>query len=190
MGTDDKHDIAKNLIDQEINAVMMMPTRVREDGCVACHILFTLVNRMGTSEASASDQLSEILTHDQNLNEKFIDVVEKIHMKQRMMGVSFSLKSRDSKNRYINSQMKDGLYELNIDLVNYGKDIVMRKLLITYLSLQLAQSIGIDHHAAKEELYYYMRTKDNETHTMLTEFMDHFYEKVRKDEESASDNVI
>ena len=43
----------------------------------------------------------------------------------------------------------------------------MRKLLITYLSLQLAQSIGIDHHAAKEELYYYMRTKDNETHTML-----------------------
>ena len=51
----------------------------------ACHILFTLVNRMGISEASASDQLSEILTHDQNLNEKFIDVVEKIHMKQRMM---------------------------------------------------------------------------------------------------------
>ena len=67
--------------------------------------------------------------------------------------------------------MKDGLYELDIDLVNYGKDIVMRKLLITYLSLQLAQSIGIDHHAAKEELYYYMRTKDNETHTMLTEFI-------------------
>jgi hypothetical protein len=190
MGTDDKHDIAKNLIEQEINDIMMMPTRVREGGCVACHILFTLVNRMGTSEASASDQLSEILTHDQILNEKFIDVVEKIHMKQRMMGVSFSLKSRDSKNRYINSQMKGGLYELDIDLVNYGKDIVMRKLLITYLSLQLAQSIGIDHHAAKEELYYYMRTKDNETHTMLTEFMDHFYEKVCKDEESGSDIAI
>jgi hypothetical protein len=134
MGTNNKHDIAKNVIDQEINAVMMMPTRVRENGCVASHILFTLVNRMGISEALASDQLSEILTHDQNLNEKFIDVVEKIHMKQRMMGVSFSLKSRDSKNRYINSQMKDGLYELDIDLVNYGKDIVMRKLLITYLN--------------------------------------------------------
>jgi nanoRNase/pAp phosphatase (c-di-AMP/oligoRNAs hydrolase) len=86
--------------------------------------------------------------------------------------------------------MKDSLYELDIDLVSYGKDIVMRKLLITYLSLQLAQTIGIDHHAAKEELYYYMRTKDNETHTMLTEFMDHFYEKVSKDEKSASDNAI
>src|SRR5215467_11139297 len=189
MGTNDKHDILKNVIDKEINAVMMMPTRVRENGCVACHILFTLVNRMGISEASASDQLSEILTHDQNLNEKFIDVVEKIHMKQRMMGVSFSLKTRDAKNRYINSQMKDGLYELDVDLMNYGKDIVMRKLLITYLSLQLAQSIGVDHHAAKEELYYYMRTKDYETHTMLTEFMDHFYEKVCKGEESGSDSV-
>jgi hypothetical protein len=189
MGTDDKHDITKSLIEQEIDAVMMMPTRVRENGCVACHILFTLVNSMGISEASASDQLSEILTHDQNLNEKFIDVVEKIHMKHRMMGVSFSLKSRDSKNRYINTQMKNGLYELDIDLINYGKDIVMRKLLIAYLSLQLAQSIGVDHHAAKEELYYYMRTKEYETHTMLTEFMDHFYEKVCKDEKSGSDNV-
>ena len=188
MGTNDKHDLPKNLIEQEINAVMMMPSKVMENGCVACHILFTLVNRMGISEASASDQLSEILTHDQNLNEKFIDAVEKIHMKQRMMSVSFSLKSRDSKNRYINSQMKDGLYELDIDLVNYGKDIVMRKLLITYLSLQLAQSIGVDHHAAKEELYYYMRTKDNETHTMLTEFMDHFYEKVCKDKDDESPN--
>jgi hypothetical protein len=118
MGTNNKHGIAKNLIEQEINTVMMMPTRIRENGCVACHILFTLVNRMGISEASASDQLSENLTHDRNLNEKFIDVVEKIHMKQRMMGLSFSLKSRDSKNRYINSQMKDGLYELDIDLVN------------------------------------------------------------------------
>lgn len=50
--------------------------------------------------------------------------------------------------------MKDGLYELGVDLVDYGKDIVMRKLLITYLSLQLAQSVVADHHAAKEEFYY------------------------------------
>jgi hypothetical protein len=188
MVTNDGHDVVKGLIEQELNAILMAPTRVRENGCVACHILFILVNRMGISEAAASDQLSEVLTHDQNLNENFIDVVEKIHMKQRMMGVPFSLKSRDSKNRYINSQMKDGLYELDVDLMNYGKDIVMRKLLITYLSLHLAQSIGVDHHAAKEELYYYMRTKDHETHTMLTEFMDHFYEKVCKDKDEASPN--
>jgi hypothetical protein len=174
----DKSDAAKGMIEQEINAVRSNPSRVKEKGCVACHVLFTLVDRMGISEAEASDQLSEILIHDRDLNEAFIDIVENVHMKQRMMGVSFSLKKRDAKNRYINSQMKDALYELNIDLMNYGKDIVMRKLFITHISLQLAQTIGIDHHAAKEELYYYMRTKDNETHTMLTEFMDRFYEKI------------
>jgi len=50
----------------------------------------------------------------------------------------------------------------------------------------LQQSVG---HAAKEELYYYMRTKDYETHTMLTEFMDHFYEKVCKDKNEADPNL-
>ena len=49
---------------------------------------------------------------------------------------------------------------LDADLVNFEKEIVMRKLLITYLSsLKLAQSVGVDHHAAKEELYYYMQQK-------------------------------
>jgi hypothetical protein len=76
-------------------------------------------------------QISEILFRDRNLNEVFIDIIEKIHMKQRLMGVRFSLKSREVKNRYINSQMKDGLYELDVDLANYGKDIVMRKLLLS-----------------------------------------------------------
>ena len=85
--------------------------------------------------------------------------------------------------------MKDGLYELNGDLVNYGKDIVMPKLLLTYLSLRLAQSVGVDHHAAKEELYYYMRTKDHETYAMLTEFMDHFYEKACKGKDEADPNM-
>ena len=151
MVTNHTNDVARNLIEQEINDVLMTSTRVKENGCVACHILFTLVERMRISEAEASDRLSEILFHNQNLNEIFIDLVEKIHMKQRMMGVSFSLKSRDSKNRYIDSQMKDALYDLDVDLVNFGKDIVMRKLLITYLSLQLAQSVGVDHHAAKFE---------------------------------------
>ena len=182
MVTPDIHEMAKRLIEQEVNSVLKNPARVKENGCVACHILFTLVDGMGISEAEASDQLSEILFHDHNLNEAFIDLVEKIHMKQRKLGTSFSIKNRQSKNRYIESQMKDGLFELNVDLMNYGKDITMRKLLITYLSLQLAQSIGVDHHAAKEELYYFMRIKDHETHTMLTEFMDHFYEKVCKDD--------
>lgn len=186
----DKSDEAKRMIEQEINAVLSNPNRVKEKGCVACHVLFTLVDRMGISEAEASDRLSEILLHDRDLNDAFIDIVENVHMKQRMMGVSFSLKNREAKNRYIDSQMKDALYELNIDLMNYGKDVVMRKLLITYLSLQLAQTIGIDHHAAKEELYYYMRIKDDETHTILTEFMDRFYDKICKGRDESSSTTL
>jgi hypothetical protein len=100
MVTNDTIDVAKKIIEQEINAVLMTPTRVKENG-VACHILFTLVDRMKISEAEASDRLSEILFHDQNLNEVFIDLIERIHMKQRMMGVTFSPKIRESKNRYI-----------------------------------------------------------------------------------------
>ncbi|MGA9153436.1 MAG: hypothetical protein WBZ36_22890 [Candidatus Nitrosopolaris sp.] len=71
MVINDTNDVAKNIIDQEINAVLMTPTRVKENGCVACHILFTLVDRMKISEAEASDRLSEILFHDQNLKEEF-----------------------------------------------------------------------------------------------------------------------
>ena len=47
MVTNDRHDVAKKLIEQEINAILMTPTRVKENGCVACHILFTLVDRIG-----------------------------------------------------------------------------------------------------------------------------------------------
>ena len=97
MVTNDTNDVAKNIIEQDINAVLMTPTRLKENGCVACHILFTLVDRMKISEVEASDRLSEILFHDQNLNEVFIDIIERIHMKQRMMGVTFSLKNRESK---------------------------------------------------------------------------------------------
>ncbi|MDQ6668103.1 MAG: hypothetical protein M3Y53_07740 [Thermoproteota archaeon] len=52
MVTNDRHDEANKTIEQEINAVLMTPIRVKENGCVACHILFTLVNRMEISEAA------------------------------------------------------------------------------------------------------------------------------------------
>ena len=53
MVTNDGHDVVKELIEEELNAILVTPTRVRENGCVACHILLTLVNRMGISEAEA-----------------------------------------------------------------------------------------------------------------------------------------
>ena len=100
------------------------------------------------------------------------------------MGISFSIKTRESKDKYIDSNLRNVLSELSADLVNYGTDIVLRKLLIAYISLEIAQNIGIDYHAATEELYYYMRKKDQDTHTRILEFIDKFYEKVTRSNKS------
>ncbi len=49
--------------------------------------------------------------------------------------------------------------------------IVLRKLIMSQIALELAQNLGIDYHAATEELYYYMRKKDMETHTELMQLV-------------------
>ena len=38
-------------------------------------------------------------------------MVEDVHMKQRMMGVPFSIKTRESKDKYIDSNLKNMLSE-------------------------------------------------------------------------------
>ena len=35
------------------------------------------------------------------------------------------------------------------------------------IALNIAQNLGVDYHAAMEELYYYMRKKDIQTHEEL-----------------------
>jgi hypothetical protein len=136
---------------------------------------------MQVSESEASDVLTEILSHDQELNDLFIEMVETIHMKQRMMAIPFSIKSRDAKDRYIDSNFKNLLAELSSDLINYGSDVVLRKLLISSMALEIAQNLGIDYHAATEELYYYMRKNERQTHETIIAFIDGFYKKIKKD---------
>ena len=97
-------------------------------------------------------------------------MVEKVHMKDRRMGVQFSIKSREAKNRFIDANIKNVISELSADIKNYGKELVLRKLLLSLISVQLAQNIGVDHHAATEELYYYMK-KNTDTNTVLHEFL-------------------
>jgi cobalamin biosynthesis protein CbiD len=141
---------------------------IMQNECSACHhILFKLADKMQTSESDASDLLSEILTHDAELNDLFIEMVENIHMKQRMMAVAFSIKNRQAKDKYIDSNFRNTLSELSSDLINYGSAIVLRKLLISSIALGIAQNIGIDYHAATEELYYYMRKNEAQTHESL-----------------------
>jgi hypothetical protein len=162
---------AEQLISQEVDAVGASPARVKGNGCAACHVLFTLVDKMGLSETDAADLLSQVLTDRPALNDRFIEMVENIHMKQRMAGVAFAIKTREAKDRHIDSQFKNSLDELLGDAANFGAELAMRKLVMTHISLQIAQNLGIDYHAATEELYYYMRKRDEETHSQLMQLV-------------------
>jgi hypothetical protein len=171
-------NIAKKITSEEISNIKDDPSVIKANGCAACHVLFSIVDKMYLNESEASDLLSQILFHDLQLNDSFIEMVENVHMKQRMMAIPFSIRTRESKDKYIDSNLKNVLSELSADLVNYGTDIVLRKLLLLAISLEIAQNIGIDYHAATEELYYYMRKKDQDTHTRILEFIDRFYERI------------
>ena len=170
---------AKEIILGEIQNVRDNPSKVRQDGCAACHVLFTLIDKMQISESRASDLLSQILFHDQQLNDSFIEMVENIHMKRRNMAIPFALKNRDAKDRYIESNFKNFLEEISYDFINYGHDLVLRKLVFSAIALEIAQNIGIDYHAATEELYYYMRKNDDRTNALLLEFNDRFYKNIK-----------
>ena len=175
---DSNENTAKKITSEVINSVKDNPSLIKANGCAACHVLFSIVDKAHVNESEASDLLSQILYNDPQLNDSFIGMVEEVHMKQRMMGIPFLIRTRESKDKYIDSNLRNVLSELSTDLVNYGTDIVLRKLLITSISLEIAQNIGIDFHAATEELYYYMRKKDQVTHTRILEFIDKFYGKI------------
>ena len=140
---------------------------IKGNGCAACHVLFKVKQEMKVSEQDAADLLSEVLLDNKSLNDEFISMVEQIHMKARMMGTVFAIKTREAKDRYIDSNFKNTLSELTSDASNYGTEIVLRKLLVSNIALNIAQNLGIDYHAAMEELYYYMRKNDIQTHEEL-----------------------
>lgn len=114
-----------------------------------------------------------------NIYRKCVQIMENIHMKQRKMGVTFVIKRREAKDRYLDSQFKNALDELLGDTANYGVDIVLRKLVMSYIALEIAQNLGIDYHAAKEELYYYMRNRDEETHAAVMKLVQSVVDKCK-----------
>ena len=172
--------VVERIAEKEIGIVNENPSIIRSNGCAACHILFTLANKMKISEQDAADLLSEVLLDNNQLNDQFIEMVENVHMKQRTMGLTFVLKSREAKDRRIESQFKNTLDETLGDASHYGSEIVLRKLIMSQIALELAQNIGIDYHAATEELYYYMRKKDTETHTELMHLIKSIINKTEK----------
>lgn len=167
-----------NIISKAIRNVQDNPRVVRENGCAACHILFILAEEMKVSEQDASDLLSEVLTKNLNLDDEFIAMVENIHMKRRMMGNVFAIKTREAKDKYIYSNFKNAIAELHLDMINYGPDATLRKLLMSSISLEIAKNIGIDYHASTEELYHYMRRNHQDTDKELLVFMKQLYQRI------------
>jgi len=148
---------AEKIVAEQVDAVSKNPSLVRGNGCAACHVLFSLRDKMGISEADAAAMLSEVLLENKELDGRFIEMVESIHMKQRMAGVAFAIKTREAKDKYLDSQLKNALEELLSDTAGFGVEAAMRKLVLTHAALQVAQNLGVDYHAATEELYHYMR---------------------------------
>lgn len=179
-----KEEMAKTIISKTIKDINENPYAIKENGCAACHVLFTLSKEMKLNEQEASDLLSEILLSNPDLDFSFIEMVEYVHMKKRMMGTVFALRTRKTKDKYIVSNFKNTLAELHSDLISHGPDIVLRKLLLTMISLEIAKNIGIDHHASTEELYYFMRKNELESDGNIMEFVNQLYQRIVSKENS------
>lgn len=148
-------------------------------GCVACHVIFSLKQKSGRSEQDAADMMSEILTNDPELNSELIETVEQVHMTERGMGGAFAARERESKDSYLEAYFANVLDELTSDLQHATHDVILRKLLLSYLSLYLAQTIGVDYHAATEELYYLLR-KDDGKNSKIAQLIARFEERIKK----------
>lgn len=167
----------KEIIENEIRALRAGSMEIK-DGCVACHMIFTMVNRLGTNEQDAADLLSQVLTNYPALNDEFIDLVEDIHMHSRMKAMNFYKRSREAKDRYVESYFKNALTELQADAVKHGANMALRKIVLNYLSSYLAQTLGIDFHASTEELYYILR-KHEDFDNYLENFLGRFVKELK-----------
>lgn len=69
---------AERIISDEVDAVGRNSSQImRENRCAACHVLFTIKDRMGLSEADAADLLTEALLANLGPNDLFIQTVKK-----------------------------------------------------------------------------------------------------------------
>ncbi|MDW8275288.1 MAG: hypothetical protein RMJ59_02750 [Candidatus Nitrosocaldus sp.] len=127
--------------------------------CFACHIIYSVMRECDMDEATAADMLSQVLSDDPELNERFIKAVEYVHLYSRGRALWFYSKGRVEKDDYIATHVKNAMAELEHEAREYGRDAVLRRLLLSYLSTYIAQIIGMDLHASTEELYYLLRKR-------------------------------
>ncbi|MFQ5941602.1 MAG: hypothetical protein ACE5KA_07900 [Nitrososphaerales archaeon] len=172
---DNPLQMAKEIIGDRIKAARSGSVDLR-NGCVACHTIFTLADKLQTNESNAADILTQVLSTNTDLNDDFISVVEDIHMGSRMLGTHFYNKNRKAKDKYIESYFMNALSELQSDIVDQNVEVILRKLILNYLSIYLAQTLGVDHHAATEEMYYLLRKNQD-----LDSYLDSYIQRLMKE---------
>ncbi|MEO9364670.1 MULTISPECIES: hypothetical protein [Candidatus Nitrosocaldus] len=124
--------------------------------CFACHVMYTVMRECNMDEATA-DLLSQVLSEDSALNERFIQAIEYLHLYSRARALWFYSKDRVEKDAYLAMHVRNAIAEIEHEAREYGNDTVLRRLLLSYLSTYIAQVIGMDLHASTEELYYMLR---------------------------------
>ena len=58
---DSNENTAKKITSEVINSVKDNPSLIKANGCAACHVLFSIVDKARVNESEASDLLSQIL---------------------------------------------------------------------------------------------------------------------------------
>lgn len=92
MANEDQIENVKKLIDSEITKVSLNSSLIISGGCPSCHVLFKLVKARSLNESDAGDLLSQVLHENPELNERFIEMIEKIHIRKDLWEFNFRLR--------------------------------------------------------------------------------------------------
>ena len=114
------------------------------------------------------------------INDEFISLVEDIHVHSRMLATHFYNKSREDKDKYMESYFRNAFSELQSDISRYNVEVTLRRLFLKFLSIHLAQTIGVDHHAAMEEMYYLLR-KNQDFESYLDSYISRLMKELNRD---------
>jgi hypothetical protein len=152
-----KDDSVRDVVVKSIEDVLNKRTPIGSIECFACKVIYNIMHESNLDESTAANALSELLSSDLELNERFIEALEYVHLYSRSRALWFYSKSRDEKDNYLFIHVKNALAELEQESKAYGREYMLRRLMLSYLSSYIAQTIGLDLHASTEELYYLLR---------------------------------
>ncbi len=175
-----EYDSARDIVLKEIDDVLSKRTSIASIECFACKVIRSIMHHTGMDESTAADTLSELLSSDNELNERFIYALEYVHLYSRARALWFYSKGREEKDNYLSMHIKNALAELEHESKGYGKEYIARRLMLSYLSSYIAQIIGLDLHASTEELYYLLRKRDDLEHAIAR-----FIREIDRDDKTA-----